>query len=65
MTLEFIKRREFGRDRYFPMNRAAEAILAITGRKCLKQPEIDLLNFNGYQIVLVTDERNMHGSPKD
>lgn len=53
MTLEFEKRREFGKVRYFPVNRAAEAILAITGRKCLKPPEIDLLKYNGYEIVLI------------
>lgn len=55
MKLEFYKRREFGRDRYFPVNLAAEAILTITGRKCLKQAEIDLLGHNGYTIVLVTE----------
>lgn len=52
MRLVFLRRHDFGRDRYYPMNTASRAILDLTGRKCLKDTEIERLKLAGFEVAV-------------
>ena len=54
MILSFILRREFGRDRYFPVDTAAAALVSLTGRKCFKEVELLRLQAAGFVVRIGT-----------
>jgi len=56
MLLEFAPRTVYGRTLYYPHNRAARAIVDLTGRKCLKRTELEHLEREGFTVTLLHGE---------
>lgn len=52
MKLTFTLRRAFGHERYYPSGPESGAIVALTGRACLKEVELRRLKFVGFEIVI-------------
>lgn len=40
-----------GRERWYPVNREARAVVDLTGRKCLRDVELRRLTFAGFTVV--------------
>lgn len=57
MTLSFRRQDSYGRARYYPTNAAARAVVAITGRVCLKAEELLMLELvGGFKIEIIKQE---------
>lgn len=53
MPLHFERHDSYGKERYYPKCDPAKSIVSITGRKCLKPTELEVLkNLGGFVIVL-------------
>lgn len=52
MRLEFKLKREYGRDRYYPQNAEARALVDLTGRKCFKDVELQRLQYAGFTVQI-------------
>lgn len=50
MNLIFVVKSQFGKIRYFPTNAVAIAVVDLTGRKCLKEEELNNLQLVGFSI---------------
>lgn len=55
-VLEFNLRRAYSKDRYYPVNLQAKALVGLSGRKCLKDVEIERLRWSGFEIVIKESE---------
>lgn len=62
MKLQFIMRRSFGKDRYYPDNPEAWALVDLTGRKCLKDFEIARLKYAGFIVFTRSADSNSGGN---
>lgn len=56
MTLTFRRQDSYGRERYYPVNSAAKALVEITGRVCLNPQELSLLRESGGYVITVTSD---------
>ncbi len=50
--LNFEQRSVYGKLQYYPMNSLAQAILDVTGRKCLKHDEVLHLMSAGFKVAV-------------
>lgn len=53
MKLQFILKRNYGHERYYPHNTLAHGLVALTGRKCLKDVELERLKWSGFEIEVL------------
>lgn len=60
--MEFKLKKEYGRERYYPTNLMAQALVDLTGRKCLNGQEIGRLRYAGFVIKLDTNENEKENS---
>ncbi len=56
MRIELTIKHQFGKDRYFPVNAEALALLELIGRKCLKDVEVQRLQMAGFPIFVTTKQ---------
>lgn len=54
MKLIFESRSVYGKVLFYPTSPEAQAIVAVTGRKCLRSSEIERLRYGGF-VVEVTE----------
>lgn len=52
MTLTFTVRHEFGRDRYYATDTASRTLVHLTGRKCLRDVDIERLKLAGFELTI-------------
>lgn len=48
--LEFVRKLEYGKVRFYPTNEVARAIVSITGRKCFNAVELNILHGSGVDV---------------
>lgn len=56
-NLLFELRNEYGRERYYPINQRAKALVWISGRKCFYDKEIGTLRQAGFTVDVDTHLR--------